>query len=140
MECVLNDAVSGFDTNIPKNLVISDDLQQVDRRRYNDLFEAIYRAALVCLVKLSPKVANDKIASENSELNMPLDLRLRKGIKVASFAKNLASQPNIITSDRKKKIEEHVETRLQKNMKKERLLEARKRLKEARKLWKTRIE
>ena len=140
MECVLNSTVSGFDTNIPKNLVISDDLQQLECHRYNDLFEAIYRAALDCLVNLSPKVVNDKIASENPELNMPLDLRLRKGIKVASFANNLASQPNIISSDRKKKIEEHVETRLQKNMKKERLLEARKRLKEARKLWKTRIE
>ena len=50
--------------------------------------------------------------------------RSKKEIRIASFANSLASQPNIISKDE------------QKEVKKERLIEARERLKVAKELWK----
>ena len=138
MECVLNQFLSGFDAKLFEDFVGTNNLQQLQNHTYNNLFNLVYKAALDYLIHSPSNTVTYKIALQNSITKVPLDLRIRKVIKVASFANDLASQPNIISKDTKKKMNEHVMSKASKNMKKERLLEARKRLKEARKLWKTR--
>ena len=138
MEQVLNHFLSGFEEKLLKDFVVPSHLQQLEDPTCNYLFDVVYKAALSNLVNSPPNTVSYRIPLQNSITKGPLDLRIRKVIKVASFANNLASQPNIISKDTKSKLKEHVISKAQKNMKKERLLEARKRLKEARKLWKSR--
>ena len=138
MECVLDQLLSNFDVELLKDFVVSNDVQQPSDPTHNCLLDVVYKASLAQLEHSATNTKSCRVALQTPITILPLDLRIRKVVKIASFAKDLASQPNIISKETKKKAKEHVISKAQKNMKKERLIEAKKRLKQARKSWKSR--
>ena len=117
----------GQSKKLLKDFLIRKDIKRLqDSYEYNYWLEVSYRSALEYLVKSPDEINNHssdcgpRVLQEDA----PLDLRTRRDIRLASFASNLASEPNVNSKE------------CQKEMRKKRLQEASQRLKDAKRLWK----
>ena len=144
--------LDALDFSLITHTVISNDLERVNDPTFDYSFDVTYQAALDYLTQTSYNNISgyqDILLLYQESSTEPLDLRSKKpmisvdlksnsSIKVASFANNLASQPNIniipkVCREKPKKDFASVEKQ---KMRKERLLDARQRLKHAKRIWK----
>ena len=128
MESESNQMVEeGQSKKLLKDFLIRKDIKRLqDSYEYNQWLEVSYRSALEYLVKSTDEINNyssdcgPRVLQEDA----PLDLRTRRDLRLASFASNLASEPNVNSKE------------YQKEMRQQRLQEASQRLKDAKRLWK----
>ena len=109
------------------DFLIHNDISRLqDSYEYNRWLEISYRSALEYLVKSTDEINNysSDFGPRVLQEDAPLDLRTRRDIRLASFASNLAAEPNVNSKE------------YQKEMRQQRLQEASQRLKDAKRLWK----
>ena len=113
-----------LDSTLLKDFMILNDVRQLEGSRYQYMLASVDKSILTKYMKSLEAIFCHASTQSFSKENSPSDVSFKQRIKLASFANKLASEPNIVSEDWQKKI------------KKERRLEASKRLKEAKMSWK----